>query len=98
VFQALLWDARLNPSRIYVQTNNGIVTLRRRIQELHEQNIRENDTKDVDVKVENGIVLLTGRVKNYITKIYAETLANMVANVSYVQNKLIISKQKNNFK
>jgi osmotically-inducible protein OsmY len=63
--------------------------IHRRIKDLIDQNIKTNTT-NINIQVENGIVLLTGHVKSYINKIYAETLASMVSNVSYIQNELIV--------
>jgi osmotically-inducible protein OsmY len=69
--------------------------IRRRIKDLIEQNMRA-DTNEIDIKVENGIVLLKGRVSNLINKIYAETLASLVTNVTFVQNELILSHKDDN--
>jgi osmotically-inducible protein OsmY len=66
--------------------------IKKRIEDQIEQNIRSN-SEEIIINVENGIVLLTGRVTNSVTKIYAETLASMVSNVSYVKNDLIVSKK-----
>jgi osmotically-inducible protein OsmY len=68
--------------------------IRRRIKDLIDQNIKTNTT-NIDIQVENGIVLLRGHVKSYVNKIYAETLASMVSNVSYIQNELIVKVEEN---
>jgi osmotically-inducible protein OsmY len=69
--------------------------IRRRIKELIDQNIKTR-TNGIDVKAQNGIVLLSGHVQSYVNKVYAETLASMVSNVSHVQNELIIKEENDN--
>ena len=69
--------------------------IRRRIRDLIDQNI-STSVNDIEIKVKNGIVLLSGHVQGFVNKVYAETLASMVSNVSYVQNELILKHELNN--
>ncbi len=70
--------------------------IQRRLKEIINQNLTEG-INGINVKVENGIVLLSGHVPSLVIKIYTETLASMVSNVSYVLNELIVGgEDKNN--
>jgi osmotically-inducible protein OsmY len=79
-----------NLIRVLPHGNNLDKQIKRRIADLIRQNIRGN-TNNIEIKVENGIVTLSGQINSIVNKVYAETMASMVANVSYVYNALEIS-------
>jgi osmotically-inducible protein OsmY len=79
----------INEIDVVARSSDYDEQIKRRINNLINQNLR-TDTKGIEIQVQNGIVLLSGQVENYVNKVYAETLASMVSNVSYVQNEIIV--------
>jgi osmotically-inducible protein OsmY len=78
-----------NYIKVLPHANNLDKQIERRISELIKQNMR-NNKNDIKIVVENGIVTLSGHVGNIMNKVYAETMASMVSNVSFVQNNIVI--------
>jgi osmotically-inducible protein OsmY len=101
-FQKLAAEEQCRWVKGVVKVENGIEVvpagtdkdkqIKRKVKELLHQNLRSG-TNRIDVNVEHGIVTLSGKAGKIGIKVYAETLASLVANVSYIRNEIIISRE-----